>query len=53
MCHHVCDWVDQLPLFSYGRVVYTNCKDSRHQRWDNHPQYKELIDPGTRAIVFS
>ena len=28
-------------------ILYTHYTDSRHWRWDDHPQYKELIDPGT------
>ena len=31
----------------YSGGLYTYYKDSRHSRWDDHPQYKELIDPGT------
>ena len=31
----------------YSRGLYTQYKDSLFSRWDDHPQYKELIDPGT------
>ena len=53
---HVC-WGLNSSLFSYGRDghqpyskgLYTNEKYSL-QTWDDHPQYKELIDPGTYLL---
>ena len=33
------------PISAGEKQTYS--KDSHHYRWDDYPQYKELIDPGS------